>query len=346
MEKKYNVIINNSDLKFSGNCKDTTILDEALNSNIPLPHSCKSGACGSCITKLVKGSILLRNKKLIKKQENVFLCQSFGNSKDIVLEYSSKKLKIILDQSKNNFINIPKEYLLQVVANRAITPLVNQLSFFLPSKLNFKFLPGSHMEILSEGVKLKRKYSIMNSPKNLSLRDNILSFLIIRHEKTGFSNFIHKNIKPGDIMSLNGPFNSFYYSINNEPVIGIAGGTGISPILSIILDLLIKNKNADILFFLFFRNREEILEMDTMYKLKEKYKNFNFKISLTREMNLSNSQFLIGRVDKTLEKVFKDLSTHKILISGSDGFVDTSYNHVLKLKGKKENIYFEKYSVN
>ena len=30
------------------------------------------------------------------------------------------------------------------------------------------------------------------------------------------------------------------------------------------------------------KNRQEILEMDSLYTLKERYKNFSFKITLTR----------------------------------------------------------------
>ena len=86
--------------------------------------------------------------------------------------------------------------------------------------------------------------------------------------------------------------------------------------------------------------------MDTLYKLKEKYKNFSFKITLSREIELPNSTFLFGRVDVTLQKVFKDLSTHKVLIAGSDAFVDTAYNHAINLKALKENIFYEKFSEN
>ena len=55
-------------------------------------------------------------------------------------------------------------------------------------------------------------------------------------------------------------------------------------------------------------------------------------------------KFLYGRVDTTLQKVFKDLSTHKVLIAGSEGFVDNMYNYTISLKAKKENIFFEKFS--
>ena len=81
----------------------------------------------------------------------------------------------------------------------------------------------------------------------------------------------------------------------------------------------------------------KFVKMNTLYKLKEKYENFSFKITF-----FPNSQFLHGRVDVSLQKIFKDLSTHQVLISGSDGFVEASYNHALKLNAPKEKYIMKK----
>ena len=49
--------------------------------------------------------------------------------------------------------------------------------------------------------------------------------------------------KTGDILKLKGPFLSFQYKINsNKPILAIAGGSGISPILSIVKSALLKIK--------------------------------------------------------------------------------------------------------
>ena len=45
-------------------------------------------------------------------------------------------------------------------------------------------------------------------------------------------------------------------------------------------------------------------------------------------------------VNTTLQKVFKDLSTHKVLIAGSEGFVDNIYNHTISLNAKKKTFFF------
>lgn len=346
MEEENVIYINKSKLSFKITDKNKTILENALVSNIILPHGCKSGSCGSCATKLVKGNAALKNKDCIIENEVILLCQSYLVSEEMVLEYSIDQLKMIEEKYNLKDKIIPKDYLLQVLSNKSISPMVKEISLHVPPKLNFKFFPGSHMEFIYPNQELKRVYSIINSPNEaMKLEDNIFRFLIVCHHEGGLSSIIHNKVKAGDLFKLRGPFASFQYKIDNDkPLIGIAGGTGIAPILSVVKNALVKNKKLTVLIFLSVRNRNEILEMDTLMKLKDAYINFSFKITLSRETEQPNSMFLYGRINTTLQKVFKDLSTHKVLIAGSEGFVDNIYNHTIKLNARKENIFFEKFS--
>ena len=320
MEKNKVISIKNSKVSFKVTDNFKSILDNAIDQDISLPYGCKSGTCGSCATKLVKGDVINKNKEDISNNSQILLCQSLANSHEVVLEYYTHQLAII--NENNNYDNEKikaKEYLLQVTSNKSVTPMVKELCLHIPEKLNFRFLPGSHMELVYNDQFI-RQYSILNSPtKSHRLNNNIIKF--------------------------QGPYQSFHYNLNNDqPIIGIAGGTGISPIVSVIKNILENNSQLTILIFLSVRNKDEILEMNSLMKMKDKYRNFNFKISLTREKDLINSIFLSGRVDLSLQKIFKDLSTHKVLIAGSYGFVECAYKNAIKLNAKKENIFYEKFS--
>ena len=346
MEKNKVISIKNSKVNFKVTDNFKSILDNAIDQDISLPYGCKSGTCGSCATKLVKGDVINKNKEDISNNSQILLCQSLANSHEVVLEYYTHQLAII--NENNNYDNEKikaKEYLLQVTSNKSVTPMVKELCLHIPEKLNFRFLPGSHMELVYNDQFI-RQYSILNSPtKSHRLNNNIIKFLIVCHNKKGVSYKVHNDIKPGDLIKFKGPYQSFHYNLNNDqPIIGIAGGTGISPIVSVIKNILENNSQLTILIFLSVRNKDEILEMNSLMKMKDKYRNFNFKISLTREKDLINSIFLSGRVDLSLQKIFKDLSTHKVLIAGSYGFVECAYKHAIKLNAKKENIFYEKFS--
>ena len=347
MEKTV-ISIKGTSLKFKEISVDDTLLDSGLSSNISLPYGCKSGACGSCASKLLVGSVKTKAGDIVTNNNTILLCQSYPASNKIILSYSDDKLALIQKQSIKEKSITSKDYLLQVVANKSVTPMIKELSFYVPPKLNFQFLPGAHMLIYDDSNTFCKKYSIINTTEETnSLKKNILKFLITKNTNKGLSDFIHNRVKIGDILKLEGPFSSFQYKIEQDkPILAIAGGSGISPILSIVKNVLFKNKTSNILIFLSVRDRNEVLEMDTFNILKEKYKNFSYKVTLSREEPKQGSHFLFGRTNVSLQKVFKDLSTHQIIISGSDGFVETTYDHVIKLKANKKNIYYEKFSNN
>ena len=69
MEKKSVIFIKNSALKFTIKNIENTILDNALDSQINLPHGCKSGACGSCEAELVEGEIKTKSGVFVKKKK-------------------------------------------------------------------------------------------------------------------------------------------------------------------------------------------------------------------------------------------------------------------------------------
>ena len=227
MEKKYIISIKKTRLKFTQKENSTSILETAINNNLILPYGCKSGACGSCSTKLVKGIVANKNGEITSEENQILLCQSFPQSGDIIIEYPEHQLKFIEEKNSSSLEIKPKEYLLQVLANKSITPMVKELSLHVPKKLEFRYLPGSHMEFINEDTKFSRQYSITDTPNNmLSLENNIIKFLIVNHKRnTGFSNFIHEKIKPGDLLKVKGPYSTFQYRLcKDSPVIAIAGG--------------------------------------------------------------------------------------------------------------------------
>ena len=57
MEKKSIISIKNTSIRFIAEDDTITLLDAALNSNVNLPHGCKSGVCGSCKAELIEGNV-------------------------------------------------------------------------------------------------------------------------------------------------------------------------------------------------------------------------------------------------------------------------------------------------
>jgi len=147
------------------------------------------------------------------------------------------------------------------------------VSFDVPEDLRpvFGFTQGQYLTLRKdiEGQDMRRSYSICAGVDDGELRVGV------RKVKGGvFSNWINANLKPGDTISVMAPQGRFFVPLEPSAArhhVGIAGGSGITPILSIMKTVLAREPNSR--FTLIYGNR---LLKSTMFKeeiddLKNRY---------------------------------------------------------------------------
>jgi ring-1,2-phenylacetyl-CoA epoxidase subunit PaaE len=147
------------------------------------------------------------------------------------------------------------------------------LSFEVPPGLRdtFGFTQGQYLTLRAniDGQDLRRSYSICAGVDDGELRVGV------RRVKGGvFSNWINERVKPGDSISVMAPQGRFFVPIEPESRrhhLGIAGGSGITPILSIMKTVLAREPKSR--FTLIYGNR---MLRSTMFKeeledLKNRY---------------------------------------------------------------------------
>ena len=126
---------------------------------------------------------------------------------------------------------LSKEYNLKLLEVIQETPEVKLFRFEYPNDTEFKFYPGQFMMVsfLDEHeIKYSRAYSIASSPENRE-------YIEIGLDKV--AKFTEKlfELNRGKILKFKGPYGKFYFSeeIKNNLVL-IGGGTGITPLMSIV----------------------------------------------------------------------------------------------------------------
>ena len=96
------------------------------------------------------------------------------------------------------------------------------------------------IEIPGTSHKHTRNYSLSDFGNEQYLR---LSIKRERGEKDGVvSNYIHGNLKEGELLKLSMPSGEFVLSDSDQPVVIIAGGVGVTPLLSMYKDLVLNTK--------------------------------------------------------------------------------------------------------
>lgn len=100
----------------------------------------------------------------------------------------------------------------------------------------FLFLPGQYASITSEidGKKVRRSYTISSSPTQ---RDYIE--LTVKREDNGLeSRHLHDHAQTGDLLEITAPAGSFFFTGKEaDGIVLIAGGVGITPMMSVLRNL-------------------------------------------------------------------------------------------------------------
>ena len=147
------------------------------------------------------------------------------------------------------------------------------VAFDVPTELRevFSFTQGQYLTLRKdiEGADLRRSYSICAGVDDGELRVGV------RKVKGGvFSNWINEHLKPGDTISVMAPQGRFFVPI--EPAarrhhVGIAGGSGVTPILSTMKTVLAREPLSD--FTLIYGNRalKSTMFKEEIEDLKNKY---------------------------------------------------------------------------
>ena len=147
------------------------------------------------------------------------------------------------------------------------------VSFEVPNELRqvFGFTQGQYLTLRKtlDGQDLRRSYSICAGVDDGELRVGV------RKVKGGvFSNWINEQLQPGDTISVMAPQGRFFVPLDataHRHHVGIAGGSGITPILSIMKTVLAREPKSR--FTLIYGNRalRSTMFKEELEDLKNRY---------------------------------------------------------------------------
>ncbi len=131
------------------------------------------------------------------------------------------------------------------------------ISLEIPENLQYtySFKQGQYLTLKFdwEGEDIRRSYSILNVP---SEKNETLDILVKLLEGGKVSSYLTNVVTKGDIIQVfppEGHFYTQYHSSNSRTYVGLAAGSGISPVLSNLIEALYQEPNSKA--YLFFSNR-------------------------------------------------------------------------------------------
>ena len=182
------------------------------------------------------------------------------------------------------------------------------LSFEIPENLKktFSFKAGQYITLENKinDKTIRRPYSICSSPD-----ENILEVGVKKVKGGIFSTYANHNLKNGDFIKVSNPEGKFIYKNNDNSIIAIAAGSGITPIISIIKTILNDKTSSKIHLMYVNKSPEKTMFYELLKSLEYKNKK-RFKITWffteAKIKNSKNRRIIESDITKVISNQFLD----------------------------------------
>jgi benzoate/toluate 1,2-dioxygenase reductase component len=212
-----------------------TLADAAIRQGLRFPVDCREGACGTCRCKVESGSF------------------DPGDCAEDALPASDAKLGWALGcqmrPRSNGMVHVPvaasaclhtpQTLEVRIASLRSLGPRMLSLTLENPQLKELRFLPGQYVRLWLPDSNASRAYSfssLVHGPGQVDL--------LIRLLPDGqMSNWLRDKARVGDGLKLNAPYGSFFLRPTPRPLLMLAGGTGLGPMLAM-LELLAEDPDT------------------------------------------------------------------------------------------------------
>ena len=315
------IVINEDPDKSIQTPTGTTLLAALTQNNVLLPSACGGkGSCGVCKCKVTDGgrdilptelAHLSRNEKL----DNIRLSCQLKVKEDM-------KIRI-----PDEIFNI-KKYDATVVSNENVASFIKELRLKLDPGMKMDFETGSYVQIdipeyersyrqiyvgetykkvwdrfdfwglkASSEEPVYRAYSMANTPAEKELRFTIRVATPPGSADLppGVASSYLFTLKPGDRLSLSGPYGDFFVKNTRREMCFIGGGAGMAPLRAHIFhNLLTKKTERKITFWYGARSKSEMFYDEEFKELEKNFDNFSYHVGLSDPQPEDDWDGLVG----------------------------------------------------
>ena len=208
--------------------EDQTVADASYRARINIPLDCRDGACGTCKSfcesgSLDPGSYLEDALSPDEAAEGYVLPCVMKPRSDLVLQVPTTSALAKTGAATHHG---------RLTALDRLSPTTVSLTIEIDDRDALAFLPGQYVNIAVPGTEEVRSYSFSSGP-----HDKALTFLVKLTPGGVMSDYVDQRAAVGDDISFTGPHGSFFLRESDAPLLLLAGGTGLAPVLSILRTL-------------------------------------------------------------------------------------------------------------
>ncbi|NKQ51357.1 1,6-dihydroxycyclohexa-2,4-diene-1-carboxylate dehydrogenase [Amycolatopsis sp. K13G38] len=237
---------------------DQTVADASYRQRINIPLDCRDGACGTCKAFCESGdydggTYIEDALTAAEAGEGYVLPCSMKPRSDLVLRIASTSAVAKTEAAA---------YTGTLTGLDRLSPTTFALTVEIPDRDKLAFLPGQYVNITVPGTGEARSYSFSNAPD-----DKSLTFLVKLTPGGVMSDYLTGRASVGDEITFAGPNGSFFLRETGRPVLLLAGGTGLAPILSILRTMRAQGSRRPAHLVYGVSTDDDLVELDTIADL-------------------------------------------------------------------------------
>jgi len=224
------------------------------------------------------------------------------------------------------------------------------ISLDVPEPLRdaYRFLPGQHVGLRAriDGQEVRRTYSICSGADEPRLRIGVRV-----HDNGSMSRYLASQLRAGDRIDVLTPTGRFFVEPDPSAArtyCAFAGGSGITPILGIIRNLLAREPHSRFILFYSNRTTATIMFAEELLALKDRYATrLSLYFLLSREpqeVELFNGRLDHDKVTLLSRQVFDPLQTDAFLLCGPGDMIDSVRNTLVGLGVDAARIHTERFA--
>ncbi len=270
--------------------EDQTIADAAYQARINIPFDCRDGACGTCKSfceagDYDEGEYVDDAMSAEEAAEGYILTCQTKPFTDMVVQIATTS--VLAKTGASTLIGTITE--LERLSESTV-----KFSVQIEERDKLNYLPGQYMNISPPNSDFHRSYSFSSGPS-----EDVVSFLVKLTRGGLMSEYLTDNAKVGDTLNLTGPMGSFFLREPLDPILLLAGGTGLAPILSI-LEKLSEDELLDVPVRLIYGATfdHDLVELEKLDSYKEKLPDFDyFTVVSDPESNHERKGYVTDHMD-------------------------------------------------
>ncbi len=328
------VTVAGADLSFS-TAGYPTMLAAGLAAGVELPYECASGGCGMCKVRLVEGSVesMWPEATGLKERDHragnkILACQSVVTADCVI------KAPIIPRSEPTRLVRTKAVVSSIVDLNHNTRRLVLRITDEMP------YRAGQYVIVeFTDGV--RRAYSMSAAYRSSGPGDDPELEVIVRAKPGGAATaWIFDRLSEGDGVVVEGPYGfAHLQSPADRPIVAIAGGSGLGPMLAIVEQALVDSPERAVHFYVGSRVPADRFCLDELAGFTATGVTVHHAVETDPD-----SDCRTGLVGDLVDADWDDLTDVDVYLCGPAGMVDAVLAQLVRTgKAAAERVFFDRF---